>query len=228
MSEWDNSYLNRDNFLFYPHEEVIRFVSKYIVKQVGLDEYQFIHPYNEKPKLLDVGCGIGRHIFYSHRMGLDSYGVDLSNEAITVARQWGRNLNVSDVENKIIQGDIRNMPWENGSFDYAVSHGVFDSTYFNIARAAFTETARILKNGGLFYCDLISGDDSNHAREFWGEEVVETQHEIGTIQMYYNYGKVLELVKDDFDILEANLIRRENIVSGSFHSRYHLVLRKKN
>lgn len=228
MREWDSSYLNRDNFLFYPHEEVIRFAAKYIVKQVGLNEFSFIHPLRGQPKILDVGCGIGRHIYYFHNMGLDSYGIDLSNEAIKVARQWGSNLNIPEIENKIIQGDIQNIPWDAATFDYAVSHGVFDSTYFSIAKNAFRETARILKKNGLFYCDLVSGDDSNHAREFWGEEVVETQHEKGTIQMYYNYAKIQELIQDDFDILEVNLIRRENVLSGSFHTRYHLVLRKKD
>ncbi len=27
---WEESYLKKDNFVFYPHEEVIRFFSKYI------------------------------------------------------------------------------------------------------------------------------------------------------------------------------------------------------
>lgn len=38
-AEWNSSYENRDNFVFYPHEEIIRFVSKYIRKRVGLDEF---------------------------------------------------------------------------------------------------------------------------------------------------------------------------------------------
>ena len=28
--EWDESYKNKDNYMFYPHEDVIRFISKYI------------------------------------------------------------------------------------------------------------------------------------------------------------------------------------------------------
>ena len=36
-NEWEKSYKNFDNFLFYPHEEVIRFVSKYIRKKVGFE-----------------------------------------------------------------------------------------------------------------------------------------------------------------------------------------------
>lgn len=33
IKEWDDSYRNRDNILFYPYEEIIRFVSKYIKKE---------------------------------------------------------------------------------------------------------------------------------------------------------------------------------------------------
>jgi len=36
---WEESYRRGDNFVFYPHEEVIRFVSKYIRKRVGLNEF---------------------------------------------------------------------------------------------------------------------------------------------------------------------------------------------
>jgi SAM-dependent methyltransferase len=224
--EWDQSYVNRDNFVFYPHEEVIRFVSKFIVKRIGLKEFHPVHPHAAVPKVLDVGCGIGRHVFYCFQMGLDAYGIDLSNEAIHMARQWAEDQNFLDSENKIVQGDIRQLPWEDGSFQYSVSHGVFDSMYFSIAKQAFKEVARILQTDGLFYCDLVSGDDSHHSREFSGEEVVETQHEKGTIQTYYNYSKILELVGTDFEILEANLVRRENVTTGAYTSRYHLILKK--
>ena len=36
---WEKSYLRGDNHVFYPHEEVIRFVSKYIRKRVGFNEF---------------------------------------------------------------------------------------------------------------------------------------------------------------------------------------------
>lgn len=85
----------------------------------------------------------------------------------------------------------------------------------------------MLEKEGLFYCDLISGDDSNHSREFTGEEICGTGHEQGTVQMYYNYSKILDLIGSDFAIEEIVMIRNENILTGVFHSRYHLVLRKR-
>lgn len=37
---WDEAYERGGNILFYPHEEVIRFVNKYVRKRVGLSEFK--------------------------------------------------------------------------------------------------------------------------------------------------------------------------------------------
>jgi hypothetical protein len=97
---------------------------------------------------------------------------------------------------------------------------------FDIARAACVELARVMDFGGLFYCDLISGDDSQHSREFSGEEVVQTVHEQGTIQLYFNLAKIQSMIQDSFEIIDCNLVRRENILRGGYASRYHLVLKR--
>lgn len=224
--EWDKSYDNRDNFVFYPHEEVIRFVSKFIRKRVGLDEFRDVSPVAIGARVLDLGCGIGRHVMYCHEMGLDAWGIDLSDSAIRVAREWAGRTGLSEPEKKIQQGDVRRLPWEDGFFRFAVSHGVLDSMPFDIARAACVELARVMPVGGLFYCDLISGDDSRHAREFSGEEVVTTTHEQGTIQLYFNLEMIRSMIAGVFEIDECNLIRRENVLRGGYASRYHLVLRR--
>lgn len=226
QAEWDNSYRNRDNFVFYPHEEVIRFVSKFIRKRTGLDEYKDVVSKTEETRVLDLGCGIGRHVIYCHEMGLDAYGIDLSGTAIQVAIEWATRKGVNEPSRKIQQGDIRQLPWEDGYFNYAVSHGVLDSMPFEIARAACKELARKMTKGGLFYCDLISGDDSKHSREYSGEEVVATNHEQGTIQLYFNLSKIHAMVDGVFEIVECVLIRREEVLRGGYSSRYHLTLKK--
>jgi SAM-dependent methyltransferase len=226
-NEWDKSYDNRNNFVFYPHEEVIRFTSKFIRKRVGLTEFLNVAGDDiADRRVLDLGCGIGRHVIYSHEMGLDAYGVDLSDAAVNIALDWGRQAGLLDVEQKIKQGDIRNLPWADGFFPFAISHGVLDSMPFEIARAACVELARVMPLGGIFYCDLISGDDSQHAREFSGEEVVRTSHEEGTVQLYFNLEKIQSMIHGVFEIQECNLIRRENVISGGYKSRYHLILKR--
>ncbi len=225
-NEWDKSYENGDNFVFYPHEEVIRFMSKFIRKRIGLAEFRDMASEVKGGRILDLGCGIGRHVIYSHEMGLESYGIDLSDAAVNVALEWGHKSGLLEVEEKIKQGDIRQLPWQDEFFHYAVSHGVLDSMPFEIARAACVELARVMHVGGLFYCDLISGDDSQHSREFSGEEVVQTAHEQGTIQLYFNLAKIQSMIQDVFEIVDCNLVRRENILRGGYTSRYHLVLKR--
>lgn len=224
--EWEDSYRKRDNFVFYPHEEVIRFVSKYIRKRTGLNDYASVVSEYPRPKVLDLGCGIGRHVIYCEQMGLDGFGIDLSEFAVTTAVEWGKSCGMADPELKILQGDIRELPWPNGHFDFAVSHGVLDSMHFDTARSACQELARVLKPGALFYCDLVSGDDSSHAREYCGEELVVNSHEQGTIQSYFNMSKIQTLFSGIFHIEEAVLVRRENVLRGGYISRHHLTLRR--
>jgi SAM-dependent methyltransferase len=224
-AEWEDSYRERGNFVFYPHEEVIRFFSKYIRKRTGLDEFQDIENISGK-KALDLGCGIGRHVIYCYEMGLDAYGIDLSDSAIQVAIDWASRIGMNEARGKILQGDVRKLPWADGFFDYAVCHGVLDSMHFEIAGVACVELARTLKTGGLFYCDLISGDNSDHSREFDGEEVIEIQHEQGTIQSYFNLSKIQSMTDGLFEMIECFLIRKEEILRGGYTSRYHLILKK--
>lgn len=226
QTEWDRSYQNRDNFVFYPHEEVIRFVSRYIRKKIGLDECRDVAPEPDKLNLLDLGCGIGLHVIYCHEMGLSAYGVDLSDEAIQVAVDWATRKGMKEAKQKILRSDIRTLPWEEGFFDVAVSHGVLDSMSFEIACEACVELARVMSVGGLFYCDLVSGDDSKHSREYCGEEIVSTNHEHGTVQSYFNLAKIGKLFGELFEVVECILIRREEVIAGGYTSRYHLVLRR--
>jgi hypothetical protein len=34
--EWDIFFSNKDNFLFYPHEEIVRFINRFVIKRVDV------------------------------------------------------------------------------------------------------------------------------------------------------------------------------------------------
>jgi len=159
-------------------------------------------------------------------MGLEAYGIDLSDPAVNMALEWAHQGGMIEANQRIKQGDIRQLPWSDGFFDYSVSHGVLDSMPYEIAREACIELGRVMYLGGLFYCDLISGDDSEHSREFSGEEIIQSAHERGTIQTFYNLEKIHSLIKNVFEIHEGHLVRRENFLNGGYTSRYHLVLKR--
>lgn len=225
--EWDSSYRNRDNFVFFPHEEIIRFTSKYIRKKIGINEFLDIHRCPSIPRVLDLGCGIGRHVIFLNNYGLDAWGIDLSGVAIEHAGKLFVHEGQTHLAEKLVRGSITDMPFADNFFDFVVSHGVLDSMPFEVAREAMEETARCLNPGGMFYLDVISSDDSRHRSGFCGEEIVDTGHEHGTVQSYFNREKIGILIGDSFDMVEGALIRRTSLCDDGFHSRYHLVLRNK-
>ena len=159
-------------------------------------------------------------------MGLDMYGFDLSNVAIKKSIEWAKEKKLDISSEKLIATDATSLPWEDSFFQYSISHAVLDSMNFDTARIGCKELNRVLCKDSLFYCDLISGDDSSHDTDYEGEEVVETKHEFNTIQNYYNYEKIKSLFKDLFKIEDITLIRKTNIQTSHFISRYHLVLSK--
>ena len=77
-SEWDASYENRDNFVFYPNEEVIRFVSKFIRKRIGFGEFRDVTQESVQGRVLDLGCGDGSLLQYlKETKGIFDIGLEI-------------------------------------------------------------------------------------------------------------------------------------------------------
>ena len=215
---WETAYERKQNFVFYPHEEVIRFISRHVRRRIGFESFEDILPGAGHLKLLDVGCGIGRHMAMSLDFGIEPYGFDLSDTAIETARAWLTRRGVTDAADRARQADVRALPWPDGFFDIAVSHGVLDSMPFAIAREGLAEVHRVLKSGALFYCDLIGGGDH--------EEIIETEHEKDTVQSFFDAAKIERLIAAKFVIVERIRVDRTDTLSGGVHSRWHLALRR--
>jgi SAM-dependent methyltransferase len=224
--EWDKAYKKGDNFLFYPHEEIIRFVSRHIRKRRNIAEFEDVFESPVPARILDVGCGIGRHVKFLDEYKLDAYGIDLSPHAIAEAARLFELQGLSHLKERVGVAGVDNIDFSDGFFDFAISHGVFDSMHFDVAQAGMKEMQRILKPGGMMYLDLISGDDSAHDSSFDGEEIVQADHEEGTIQSYFSVKKIEQMIGDGFAIVELDLIQRVAVKAGGHHSRFHVVVKK--
>ena len=225
-SEWNTSYMNKDNFVFYPDENIIRFVSKYIKKRVGLNNFISSKNFDFAPKVLDFGCGIGRHIWFLNDFELDCYGFDLSEDAINSARDILTKLGLDELLKKIITANITSLPYEDKYFDFMLSHGVIDSMPFDIAMKGMKELHRCLKDEGKVYFDLISDVDSSfNGKDF--ESIVSDDHEKGTIQSYFNKEKIDELIQGLFSIVDIELNTKTNTLNKNINARWSLVVEKK-
>jgi len=93
--------------------------------------------------ILDAGCGKGRHSVLSARFGArDVIGIDLATGSVRAAFRNTQSL--TNVH--ILQADIYNLPFREGTFDYAYSIGVLHHT--PDPRRSFQCLVRTLAVGG--------------------------------------------------------------------------------
>jgi SAM-dependent methyltransferase/uncharacterized protein YbaR (Trm112 family) len=94
----------------------------------------------EGKRVLDAGCGTGRHAHYAAKYGAEVWAVDLG-EAVEVAQR-----NTAAVGVNVVQADVYNLPFEHESFDFIYSNGVLH--HLPHPEEAFHNLLRFLKPGG--------------------------------------------------------------------------------
>jgi ubiquinone/menaquinone biosynthesis C-methylase UbiE len=113
-------------------------------------------------RVLDAGCGNGRHLCESFRTsGVEVVGVDLNREDLSKA---GEMLSLMAGEEKrrwiVAQADVTGLPFADGSFDVVICSEVLEHIEDN--RAAVAELVRVLMPGGNLVVTVPS---------FWPERI---------------------------------------------------------
>lgn len=97
--------------------------------------------------VLDVGMGPGRLSQELARRGFAVSGVDASDEMVALARE-----RLPEARERLVQGDLLDLPFPDGSFDAVVATGVLE--YVPDKQRAVEELARVLRPGGLAVVSL--------------------------------------------------------------------------
>ena len=100
-------------------------------------------------KILDLGCGSGRHTVYFAKRGFDVFGIDISKEGVNITRSWLKKENLQ-ADLKI--GSIYNkLPYPDNFFDAVISTNVIHHNKIQNIRKTIKEIERILKPKGLIF-----------------------------------------------------------------------------
>ena len=92
---------------------------KEIFTQGTIGECDFIEKelnFNKSVKILDVGCGTGRHSIELSRRGYSVTGIDLSESQLAQAKEKAKKDNL---QIELLKHDARNLPFNN-EFDAAI------------------------------------------------------------------------------------------------------------
>ena len=201
-ADWDQVYSKNFMTMWYPNEDIIRFCARLIQKQLTHDKYDVKRPVE---RVLDLGCGNGRHAIYFARQGFKAAGIDVSEQAIEWAKDWAKR---EGLEIDFRTGNIEHLPFEHETFDVVVSHGVLDHVHMETAQKAAAEVRRVLKPKGLFYCDLRSTEDYEYGvGEPAGDNtfVVSEGYERGLVQHFFSRAETEKLFDGLFRILYSEI-----------------------
>ncbi len=139
--EWFHDWFDENYLLLYCHRDL---ADAMLQIDLLIDK---IKP-GKKDRILDLGCGEGRHVSLLEQKGFNVTGLDLSVSLLESGKQKHPDL-------RLLQGDMRNIP---GKFNIILSlftsFGYFKKDSENIA--VIQGVYRSLEKRGHFWLDFLN------------------------------------------------------------------------
>lgn len=116
-------------------------------------------------RVLDLGCGVGRHALHLARLGFEVEAVDLAEAGVEELRRAAAEdgLTVSAAT-----APMNELPFADAAFDYVLSFNVIYHGDESIVRATLDEIRRVLRPGGVYQGTMLS---KRHVKCGLGTEV---------------------------------------------------------
>lgn len=136
---WNEIFRRKGKVFVQPHEampHIVRFLKRQAATRV-----------------LDLGCGNGRHMVYLARHGFQVFGLDSSPEALALTRDWLAEEGLA--ADMRLQSMTEPLPYPTESFDAVISIQVIHHAALATIREIVGEVGRVLKRQG-FVCVTVS------------------------------------------------------------------------
>jgi tellurite methyltransferase len=147
LNVWETYWSNQDNHDWWkkPAPEVLDFIRS-------------ISPI-ERPKVLDLGCGLGRHAIAFALAKFSTTATDASATAIQHVADWARSLHLS-IDTKVCDVLDDSLPGE--TFDVVLSYNVIYHGSREWFAQAIQHVHKLLKRNGIFFFTCPSRRDGKY------------------------------------------------------------------
>ena len=197
MSVWDRVFEAGEFTALEPHPDVVRLVP--LLKERGAR------------RVLDLGCGAGRHLILLAREGFEVHGVDISERALSIARERLLRLGL---EAELKRCSMTSLDYPSEFFDAVVCINViYHGTRRDVLRA-LEEIRRVLRRGGLALITFISKRSWKYGlgKELEEGTYVQSEGVEAGIPHHYVDERELREILSGFTVLELRL--DEKVVGG--------------
>ena len=148
-------------------------------------------------RVLDMGCGAGRHAFEMYKRGADVIALDQDADELSTVSEWFAAMREEGglpegAEADVKQGDALDLPFADGEFDRVVASEVLE--HIPDDERAISELVRVLRPGGTIavtvprwlpekVCWALSDEyhevEGGHVRIYRGDELVAKLEDAG-------------------------------------------------
>ena len=116
-------------------------------------------------RVLDLGCGGGRHLVYLASQGFETFGTDVDPYGLAHARSW---LEQEGLSANLALADMEALPFPDAFFDAVVSMYVIHHNLVDGIRRTLAGVRRTLRPCGWFFATVNAWGD---CKEGLGPEI---------------------------------------------------------
>ncbi len=155
-------------------------------------------------RILDLGCGTGRHLIYLLKQGFDIYGCDSSENALILLKERLEKERLKEVQ--LTQCDMTSLLYESAFFDGIVCTHVIQHGRLAEIKKAISEIYRVLRKSGII---LLTIPSVKHWKALSGEQIepntrINIEAPDGDMpHHFFSEEEIKELFKD-FEIIKLN------------------------
>ncbi|MBV8087495.1 MAG: class I SAM-dependent methyltransferase [Chloroflexi bacterium] len=154
--------------------------TRYALRREIAGQVAFLAAAVPQPRLLDLGCGLGRTLAQLEPHASHAVGVDVSHFALVQAARDGRQVS---------QASCVALPFASGAFDGVYMRDVLDMLPADEAKGALTELRRVLRPGGRAVISVMNwthpivkatfDEDPHHSTPYTPKGLAWICHEAG-------------------------------------------------
>jgi ubiquinone/menaquinone biosynthesis C-methylase UbiE len=151
MGDWQ-SIFKKQGRVFTKVQEEMREASK-VMRKAGAR------------RVLDLGCGSGRHTIFLAKEGFEIVAADISEEGLELTRRWlaEKKLTANTKE----MSCYKRFPFKDDTFDAVISTQVIHHNMHDKVKLCISEIERVLKDGGITFISVAAKKNwmgSGHAK----------------------------------------------------------------
>lgn len=178
-------------------------------------------------RVLDLGCGVGRHALMFAAMGHTVTALDAAEGGLDELARKAGDAGLR-IEGRLGKMDV--LPFDDSSFDHIVSFNVIYHGDENTLSRAIAEIHRVLRPGGTYQGTMLTlrGLALTHAKLPGGREISRNtwvfDDDEGDKRHPHHFCGSADLMRlfSDFDILRVET----DLPEGGKGGRWHLILEK--